>query len=260
MALLRFLRADRLRVYIHDSRASMGRAAADAAADCLRTLLGQKDRVNVIFAAAPSQNEMLDALCAAPDIDWTRVRAFHMDEYIGLPEGAPQAFSAFLRAHIFNRLPFGEVYCLNPQAVKPEDECRRYTDLLARYPADLVCLGIGENGHIAFNDPWVADFGDPAEVKIVPLDPVCRRQQVNDGCFARLADVPEKAMTLTVPALARVAHLVCTVPAASKADAVAGTVLGEISARVPATVMRLHPDAALYLDSDSAAKLPEGNV
>ena len=255
MALITSLSADALKVYVYDSRAAMGRAAADAAADRLRALLAAKERVSVIFAAAPSQNEMLDALCAAPGVDWTRVRAFHMDEYIGLPPGAPQAFSAFLREHIFDRLPFGEVYCLNPQAADAEAECRRYAALLERYPADLVCLGIGENGHIAFNDPWVADFDDPAEVKVVPLDPVCRQQQVNDGCFARLEDVPSRAITLTVPALARAAHLICTVPASAKADAVARTVMGEIGAQVPATVMRRHPDAALYLDPDSAAKL-----
>ena len=257
MALIRSFSADALRVYVYDSRSAMGQAAADAAANHLRALLAEKDRVNMIFAAAPSQNEMLDALCAAPGIDWTRVRAFHMDEYIGLPQGAPQAFSAFLHAHIFDRLPFGEVHCLNPQAEDAKAECRRYSELWSRYPVDIVCLGIGENGHIAFNDPWVADFDDPDPVKIVPLDPVCRQQQVNDGCFQRLSDVPERAITLTIPALARAAHLVCTVPAASKADAVAWTVQGEISAKVPATVMRRHPSAGLYLDPDSAAKLAE---
>ena len=257
MALIKSLHADKLRVSVFDSRASMGQAAADAAAECLRALLAAQAWVNVIFAAAPSQNEMLDSLCAAPGIDWGRVRAFHMDEYIGLPEGSPQAFSAFLREHIFDRLPFGEVHCLNPQAADPRSECCRYAELLERYPVDLVCLGIGENGHIAFNDPWVADFADPETVKIVPLDPICRQQQVNDGCFARLEDVPRHALTLTIPALARAAHLVCTVPAASKADAVEKTVRGGISAQVPATVMRRHPDAALFLDPDSAARLLE---
>ena len=121
----------------------------------------------------------------------------------------------------------------------------------------IVCLGIGENGHIAFNDPGVADFNDPKAVKVVALDRVCRQQQVNDGCFARLEDVPRHALTLTIPALARAAHLVCTVPAASKADAVEKTVRGGISAQVPATVMRRHPDAALFLDPDSAARLLE---
>ncbi len=260
MALIRSFSADALRVYVHDSRASMGRAAAEAAASRLKALLAERDLVNVIFAAAPSQNEMLDALCAAPGIDWTRVRAFHMDEYIGLPPGATQAFSAFLHEHIFDRVPFGEVYCLNPQAEDADAECRRYAELLSRYPVDLVCLGIGENGHIAFNDPWVADFNDPCAVKIVPLDPVCRQQQVNDGCFPRLSDVPERAITLTIPALKRAPHMVCTVPAASKADAVVGTVLGEISEQVPATIMRRHPDAALYLDADSAAKLGEAGA
>lgn len=255
MALIQSFHADALRVYVHDSRASMGQAAADAVANCLRTLLAEQDYVNIIFAAAPSQNEMLDALCTAAAIDWSRVRAFHMDEYIGLPQGAPQAFSAFLCEHLFDRLPFDRVYCLNPQAEDADAECRRYEELLSRYPPDLICLGIGENGHIAFNDPWAADFNDPFPVKIVPLDPVCRQQQVNDGCFTRLSDVPERAITLTIPTLIRAPHMVCTVPASSKADAVAGTVLSEISERIPATIMRRHPDAALYLDADSAVKL-----
>ncbi len=255
MALIRSFSADALRVYVHDSRASMGRAAAEAAASRLKALLAERDLVNVIFAAVPSQNEMLDALCAAPGIDWTRVRAFHMDEYIGLPPGATQAFSAFLHEHIFDRVPFGEVYCLNPQAEDADAECRRYAELLSRYPVDLVCLGIGENGHIAFNDPDEADFDDPKAVKPVHLDDVCRNQQVNDGCFAHIREVPKCAITLTIPTLFRAKHLFCSVPAATKADAVKKTVCGEITARVPATVMRRHEDATLYLDPDSGKEL-----
>jgi len=255
MAILKQWKADSLRVMIMDSRDSMGRVAAAAAADCLRKLLKEKEYVNVIFAAAPSQDETLFYLAQEKDIDWTRVNAFHMDEYIGLPEGAPQAFSNYLKEHIFTKVPFGNVHTLNPQAQDAQAECERYAALLREYPTDLVCLGIGENGHIAFNDPWVADFSDDKLVKVVPLDPVCRQQQVNDGCFASLDDVPANAITLTIPALTRAAHMFCTVPAKTKTWAVTQTVKAEISEQIPATVMRTHADATLFCDPDSGAEL-----
>lgn len=255
MPMLKQFAADKLTVKILDSRAAMGREAARDAAACLRRLLAEKETVCVIFAAAPSQDEMLHCLAHERDIDWTRVKAFHMDEYIGLPAGAPQAFSSYLHEHIFSRVPFASVHTLNPQAQDAQAECDRYSALLKAYPVDMVCLGIGENGHIAFNDPWAADFDDPKLVKVVPLDPVCRQQQVNDGCFARLEDVPENAITLTIPALANAAHLFCTVPSKTKTWAVTQTVRGEISAQVPATVMRRHADATLYCDPDSGAEL-----
>ena len=252
---MKHLTADALQVTVLDSRDEMGRAAAAAAADRLRVLLAQQETVNVIFAAAPSQNETLAHLTQAEGIDWQRVNAFHMDEYIGLPENAPQAFGRYLDEHIFCRVPFGKVFRIDPQATDAAAECARYGALLREYPVDLVCLGIGENGHIAFNDPWVADFADSALVKPVPLDPVCRQQQVNDGCFAALEQVPTHAITLTIPALTAAKHMICTVPAATKAWAVERTVNAEISARIPATVMRRHPDAWLFCDTDSGALL-----
>ena len=251
MSILRTFSADALKVRISDSRAEMGRDAALAAAACLRELLAKQDTVNMIFAAAPSQNEMLESFAAQPDIDWSRVNAFHMDEYIGLPADAPQAFGEYLKEHIFAQVPFGKVYYLNAQAQDAQAECDRYSALLRKFPVDIVCLGIGENGHIAFNDPWVADFDDPALVKIVPLDPVCRQQQVNDGCFASIDDVPTHAVTLTVPALAAGKHMFCTVPAKTKAWAVEKTVNAEISKEIPATIMRRHADATLFCDPDS---------
>ena len=255
MAILKDFTADALNVKIMDSRDHMGQVAGKEAADCLRRLLSEKETVNVIFAAAPSQDETLLYLSQAEGIDWQRVNAFHMDEYIGLPEGAPQAFSLYLTEHIFSKVPFGKVFLLNPQAKDAQAECDRYAQLLRDYPTDMVCLGIGENGHIAFNDPWVADFNDEKLVKVVPLDPVCRQQQVNDGCFARLEDVPENAITLTIPALTRAGHLFCTVPAKTKTWAVTQTVQAEISEKVPATIMRRHADATLYCDPDSGAAL-----
>lgn len=246
---------DRLKVRFLLSREEMGKAAAADCAARLRELLAQKDHVNMIFAAAPSQNETLAALAAEEGIDWTRVRAFHMDEYIGLASGAPQTFGSYLREHIFSRVPFGEIYYLTPDAPDAEAECVRYGRLLAQYPADICCLGIGENGHIAFNDPGVADFDDPKPVKIAQLDEVCRMQQVHDGCFPTLDAVPRYAMTLTIPSLIRASYMFCSVPGKSKQMAVRRTLTEPIDADCPATILRRHPHAILYCDSDSTPVL-----
>ena len=211
----------------------------------------------MIFAAAPSQNEVLAALAYDKEIPWERVHAFHMDEYIGLSADAPQGFGNFLRAHIFGIAPFASVNYIDISATDANAECARYAALLAEAPIDIVVMGIGENGHIAFNDPPVADFEDPRAVKPVALDEVCRQQQVNDGCFATLADVPKTAITLTVPTLLAGGALFCVVPAKTKACAVKNTLLGEIGEWCPATALRRHENAVLYLDGDSSALLEE---
>ena len=252
---MKTIKKDNLTVKIYDTRDEMGAAAGLAAAEKIKAFLKTGERVNVIFAAAPSQNEMLATLVAAEGIDWTRVNAFHMDEYIGLDANAPQAFGCFLRDRIFSKLPFGSVNYINAESQDIETECRRYSELLAANPVDIVLLGIGENGHIAFNDPHVADFNDPQIVKAVELDEICRNQQVNDGCFSHIDQVPKFALTLTIPTLMAAKSLVCTVPAATKAWAVGKTVNGEISERCPATVMRRHADACMYCDSDSGKEL-----
>ena len=246
---------DLLSVEIYDTRAQMGVAAGAVAADRIKKILAEKGEANVIFAAAPSQNEMLAALIEADGIDWSKVNAFHMDEYIGLSADAPQGFGNFLKAAIFSKLPFKSVNYINCEAEDVDAECERYTSLLKANPVDVVLLGIGENGHIAFNDPHVADFNDTATVKAVELDEVCRQQQVNDGCFKTLSDVPKFALTLTIPTLVSAKHLVCTVPAATKAWAVGKTVNGEISEAVPATIMRKHNSVVMFCDSDSGSEL-----
>lgn len=244
---------DKLRVKIYSSRQAMGRGAADEAVAYVKELLAVQQEVNIIFAAAPSQNEFLAAV-AASDLDWSRINAFHMDEYIGLKEDAPQGFGNFLRRAIFDKVPFRSVSYLNGQ-IEPERACAEYAEKLAEKPVDVVFMGIGENGHIAFNDPHVADFNDPEVVKIVDLDEKCRQQQVNDGCFEALDKVPTHAMTLTIPALCRAKRLFCVVPAATKAWAVNETINGEVSEHCPASVMRRHENATLYVDSDSASAL-----
>ena len=249
------IQKDKLKVMIFATREEMGNKAGGDVAQCIKKLLSEKEEVNMIFAAAPSQNEMVAALIAAPDIDWSRVNAFHMDEYIGLSADAPQGFGNFLDNCLFSKVPFKAVYRIDCSATDAEAECARYTDLLKAFPTDLVCLGIGENGHIAFNDPGFAFFDDPEVVKVVKLDDVCRMQQVHDGCFASIDLVPTHALTLTVPTLANAPHLVCTVPAPTKREAVKKTVLGPITEDVPATVMRRHADCVMFCDADSGADL-----
>lgn len=245
-----------LNVKVFSTTGEMGRAAAAEVAAKIVELLGKKEEVNMIFAAAPSQEAFLNSLIADSRIDWTRINAFHMDEYIGVGPSAPQSFAHFLRERIFDRVPFRAVYCLDGLASDRDAECARYAGLLQRYPVDIDCMGIGENGHIAFNDPDVADFNDPKLVKVVALDPVCRQQQVNEKCFERLDLVPSEALTLTVPALLRGRWLFCIVPFASKAEAVRCTLYGEISEHCPASVLRNEADACLYLTAESARLLP----
>ena len=180
-----------------------------------------------------------------------------MDEYIGLAPDAPQGFGNFLRRELFSKVSFASVSYLDGTADDRAAECRRYGELLAAAPVDIVCLGIGENGHIAFNDPHVADFNDPAAVKVVELDHTCRQQQVNDGCFAKLDDVPTHALTLTIPTLVAPKTVFCMVPAPTKAKAVQAAVEGPISETCPASILRRHDNASLWLDPDSAALLKE---
>ena len=252
---MKTFKKDNLNINVYSSRDEMGAAAAaDIKAAILRAL-GEKEEINMIFAAAPSQNEVLANLATDKEIPWGRVNAFHMDEYIGLDKNAPQGFGNFLRDHIFGIAPFKSVNYIRIDAPDAEEECMRYEKLLRENPVDIVVLGIGENGHIAFNDPPFADFEDKKLVKTVKLDEVCRNQQVNDGCFAKIDDVPTHALTLTVPALMSGKELYCIVPAKTKANAVAATVNGEITPNCPASVLRTHASAILYLDSDSSSLL-----
>ena len=247
---------DALCVKIMPNRDEMGMMAAADIHNTILELLETKSHINMIFAAAPSQNDVLAHLTAYDDIEWSRIHAYHMDEYIGLPEElADRSFGTYLREHVFGKVPFGSVNLIDATAVDYPGECQRYAKLLRENPTDIVVMGIGENGHIAFNDPWVADFNDPQPVKVVPLDEVCRMQQVNDGCFAALEFVPKHAITLTCPTLFAGSHLFCIVPAKTKAAAVKRTLEGEINHDCPATILRRHNSAKLYLDADSSGEL-----
>ena len=248
------MKYDALEVKIFETRPQMGAAAAVDIRDRILSLLTEKETINMIFAAAPSQNEVLQSLAEDPLIPWQRINAYHMDEYIGLPATAPQCFGNFLRQHLFDLVPLRSVNCIDCEA-SVEEAAAKYTHLLTANPPDIVVMGIGENGHIAFNDPGFADFQDPLLVKPVKLDAVCRQQQVNDGCFASLSDVPEYALTLTVPALMAAPWKFCVVPARSKAWAVKQTLLSPVTDQVPATVLRQQPNAVLYLEKESACLL-----
>jgi glucosamine-6-phosphate deaminase len=251
--MIKELKTENLGIKIYPGRLDMGEAAADRVGRQIVQLLSEQEFVNMIFAAAPSQNEFLAALVKQTGIDWTRINAFHMDEYIGLPENAPQKFGSFLKEKLFRHVPFRAVSYINGNAPDALAECGRYAELLLQYPPDIVCLGIGENGHIAFNDPHMADLNDPLKVKIVDLDFECRQQQVNDQCFNSLNNVPSLAITLTVPALMAGRYIYCMVPGKNKAKAVYHTLYDEISERCPASVLRRHPQATLFLDNESSS-------
>lgn len=249
---------DALRVVVLDDRTAMGRAAAEFVASAIAARQVEVGRANVIFAAAPSQDEFLDALAEPGRVDWSRVVAFHMDEYLGLKPDHPASFRKYLRDHLFDRVSLaGDRLRLIPgeDAKRPLATCLAYEALLNASPTDVVCAGIGENGHLAFNDPPVADFLDPVKIKPVRLDPACRAQQVNDGCFASIDEVPTHAYTLTVPALLSAPVVALCVPGPRKAEAVRATLRGPVDESCPASALRRHAGAILFLDREAAARV-----
>ncbi|MBQ0102214.1 MAG: glucosamine-6-phosphate deaminase [Firmicutes bacterium] len=255
MAVLKDFYCDKMRTRVFSTRGEMGVCAGTEIANKIKEFLAKKEYVNVMFAAAPSQNETLQALMADPDIEWNRINAFHMDEYVGLDEDHPAGFRNFLRRSVFDLKDFRSVNLLNGNAADPEKEAERYSALLRDNPLDVCILGIGENGHVAFNDPPVADFNDAKLVKIVELEQRCRQQQVNDGCFDVIDKVPTHALTVTVPGLCTAEWMFCSVPAATKAEAVYRVVNGEISTKCPATILRTKDHAFLYADADSGKNI-----
>ncbi len=246
--------ADALTVVISPTRAEMGKRAGEHAAHVIEQAIAKHGEARIILASAPSQNETLSTIMAHP-INWSKVTIFHMDEYLGLPEQHPQTFRSYQRDHVLSRAKGATFHGIAGESADPKKECARYTRLLAEAPIHLCCLGVGENGHLAFNDPPVANLKDMASVKVVELDQLCRQQQVNDGCFPKIEEVPTHAITLTIPALMHAEVLVCSVPGPRKAEAVRATVRDPIGEKCPATAMRRHYSATLYLDADSASLL-----
>ncbi len=248
---------DKLHVSVFDTAEAMGNAAALAIAEDMKTIISEKGSLRMMFAAAPSQDTTIRALLAIEDIPWHKVTAFHMDEYLGISEEAPQSFRNFLTRSLFSRKKFASVHLIAGEAPDAQAEAERYEALLREEPLDMVLLGIGENGHIAFNDPPEASFTESSLTKIIALDMKSRVQQVHDGCFTHLEDVPKRAITVTIPAFMQAKTLHCVVPNERKADAIQATVLDPIDENCPASILRKHDDAHLYLDRFSAAKLLE---
>ncbi len=247
--------AGNLKLEIYPTREAAGEAAAEAAAAALRELGRNKEEFGVIFATGASQIETLRTLVAIPGLPWSKIRGFHMDEYIGMAPDHPASFRRYLREKLTQRVHMREFSEVDGTAADPERECREYAEKLRSANPQLCLLGIGENGHLAFNDPDVADFNDPVDMKVVQLDEACRQQQAAEGWFASFQDVPERAITLTIPTLFRVPKLIVTVPGPRKAKIVRRTIEDPISTACPATILRTHPDATVYLDQESAAEL-----
>lgn len=246
------VKKDNLTCRVYANRDEMGAAAAKDAAAAIRELLKTQDEINMVFAAAPSQNDVLKHLLEE-DVEWSKINAFHMDEYIGLEDKFEKTFAYYLKTTIFDKVPLKSVNYVGSGDV--DSVCKNYTELLSSRKIDVVLCGIGENAHLAFNDPPVADFNDKAVIKAVKLDEVCRNQQVNDKTFDTIDEVPQYAVTLTIPTMVSAKYMFCVVPTDKKAQAVYDTMNAEISEAVPATAMRKHANAVMYTDADSASLL-----
>jgi glucosamine-6-phosphate deaminase len=247
--------ADELKVRVFDDVPAMARGAAADGAQAIREAIDARGSANVMLATGNSQLAFLSELVAYTDLDWTRVTAFHMDEYVDLAPTHSASFQRYMRERVAARLPFREFHYLTGTTGDAPAEARRYADLLRAHPLDLCCAGIGENGHLAFNDPPVADFDDPLDVKVVALEPASRRQQVAEGHFATIDDVPTHAITVTIPALLRALRVLVIVPEARKAVPVRDALQGPISTACPASFLRRQPHAILYLDAESSSLL-----
>ena len=255
---IRELTSDSLKAIVYSNRDDMGKAAALHVIEHLVELQSDRDEIRMVVGSAPSQDEFYHYLSSLPEsdqVDWAKFVVFHMDEYVGLAGDHPASFRAYQHEHFVSKVCLKAFHEIQGESPDPEAECCRLSELLSAAPIDLVCYGIGENGHLAFNDPPVADFEDRVEAKVVELDDICRQQQVNDGCFPNFDAVPKQAITLTLKVFAEAAKVSGVVPASTKAQAVAATVKGPISTECPATLLRRHPNARLYLEPDSAALL-----
>ena len=244
-----------MEIIIHPDRAESGRAAAKYGAELLRTAIEEQGRASIIVATGASQFEMLAALVAEDGIDWPRVTGFHLDEYIGIPDSHPASFRNYLRERFVERVPLGQFHYVNAET-DPEAECRRLGELIRSYSIDVAFVGIGENGHLAFNDP-PADFQATDPYLIVELDDACRRQQSGEGWFPTFDEVPRRAISMSVRQILRSRSIVCTVPDTRKAEAVRNTVQGPVTASVPASILQQHPRTTLFLDQAAASLLAE---
>lgn len=248
-------KADLLTTYIHENSKKMAAAAATAAAAVIVDSIEARGLARVILATAVSQVEFYESLVSCKAVDWSRIIVFHMDEFLGISESHSASFGRFLNQYLLTRIPVRAAHKIQGDALQPLRECARYEALLKESPIDLCCLGVGENGHIAFNDPDVADFKEEQWLKLVKMDDRCRQQQVKDKVFSTLNDVPSYAYTLTIPALMAARQIIGIVPGSHKAEAVARMFQNPVSTTCPASVLRQHPKAELHLDSLAAERL-----
>jgi len=244
-------------IQVFDTKQELGRAAAERAKAAIGEAIARAGEARVIAATGASQFEFLDALTAAPGIDWGRVEMFHLDEYVGLPDTHPASFRRYLRERIVQRVHPRAFHYLAGDTEDPAAECRRVGALLARAPIDVAFVGIGENGHLAFNDP-PADFETEEPYLVVALDEACRRQQLGEGWFPSLADVPRRAISMSIRQILKSREILCVVPDARKAKAVAECLEGEVSPLHPSSILQTHPATTVYLDRDAAALLRRG--
>ncbi len=249
------LQVGTLKVEIHATREAAGAAAAQAAAATLRELGKNGKSIGVIFATGASQFDTLDSLTSIKDLPWNKVRGFHLDEYAGISADHPASFRKYLRERLTAKVPLREFHEIDGSNPDPEQVCRAYAQKLREGAPVLCLLGIGENGHLAFNDPGIANFNDPLDVKMVCLDSVSRQQQVAEGWFPSFEEAAERAISVTIPALFRVPKLIVSVPGKRKAQIIRRTLVEDISTSNPSTILRTHPDVTVYLDQDSAAEL-----
>ncbi|MGB8478374.1 MAG: glucosamine-6-phosphate deaminase [Acidobacteriaceae bacterium] len=252
---VKHLKVGTLKLEVYPSRKAAGEAAARAAADALNQLVSHGNDIAVIFATGASQLDMLCALTSMPNLPWNKVSGFHLDEYVGISSDHSASFRRYLRENLTRRVPMQKFFEINGNAENLDAVCTDYSAKLRAVNPQLCLLGIGENGHLAFNDPGEANFEDPNDIKIVKLDSMCRKQQVAEGWFPRLEEVPERAISLTIPAIFRVPKLIISVPGPRKAKSVRRTLEDPISTDCPSTILRRHPDATVYLDMESAAEL-----
>lgn len=243
---------ENLSIEIYGQSKEMGAAAADYVTRKLNDAIVKKGGANLILATGASQFSFLEAL-QTKEIDWGKITVFHLDEYKGISESHPASFRKYLKERILNKVAPKKIYFLNGDAANLQLEIKNYEEALQAHPIDIACIGIGENGHIAFNDPAVADFQDPKLVKVVELDEACRNQQLGEGWFPRFDDVPKEAVTLTITAIMNCEAISCVVPDERKAQAVYNSLYGDISTSCPASILRTHPETVLFLDKASAS-------
>jgi glucosamine-6-phosphate deaminase len=250
-----FFRVDDLAVQIYNSEAEMAQDVAQITAKYLKEVLENQDTAAVLLATGNSQLKFLDTLIALGGVDWARISLFHLDEYLGITADHPASFRRYLRERVEKKLYPQQFHYIEGDTLEPVAECDRYTKLLQTQPIDLCCLGVGENGHLAFNDPSVANFQDPYSVKLVKLDKLNRQQQVNTGHFPNLESVPQYAFTVTIPLICSAKKIICLAPEKRKAQVVKQMLQESITINCPASILRYQPQATLFLDDNSASLL-----